>query len=75
MDLTPGVVHATPAAMPRLETGLRRARQKSGLTQGGLAARAGISRQTLSILESGRGQPSTVVALRLARVLRCRVAL
>src|SRR3989442_14511696 len=59
--------------MPRLETGLRRARQKSGFTQGELAGRAGISRQTLSILESGRGQPSTVVALRLARVLRCRL--
>ena len=60
-------------AMPRLETGLRRARQKSGYTQGELAERAGISRQTLSILESGRGQPSTMVALRLAHVLRCRV--
>ena len=59
--------------MPRLETGLRRARQKSGFTQGELAARAGISRQTLSTLESGRGQPSTVVALRLAHVLRCRI--
>ena len=59
--------------MPRLETGLRRARQRSGFTQGELARRAGISRQTLSILESGRGQPSTLVALRLARVLRCRV--
>ncbi|HYV66379.1 MAG TPA: helix-turn-helix transcriptional regulator, partial [Myxococcales bacterium] len=59
--------------MPRLETGLRRARQKSGLTQGELAARAGISRQTLSILESGRSHPSTVVALSLANVLRCRV--
>ena len=59
--------------MPRLETGLRRARQRSGFTQGELAGRAGISRQTLSILESGRGQPSTLVALRLARVLRCRV--
>jgi len=59
--------------MARLETGLRRARQRSGLTQGELAGRAGISRQTLSTLESGRGQPSTVVALRLCRVLRCRV--
>ena len=59
--------------MPRLETGLRRARQKSGLTQGELAGRAGISRQTLSGLESGRGHPSTAVALRLARALRCRV--
>src|SRR5712671_3140702 len=59
--------------MPRLETGLRRARQRSGFTQGELAGRAGISRQTLSVLESGRGQPSTAVALQLARVLGCRV--
>ena len=66
-----GPVHVL--AMPRLETGLRKARQRSGFTQGELAARAGISRQTLSILESGRGQPSTLVALNLARALRCRV--
>jgi len=56
-----------------LETGLRRARLKSGLKQSELAERAGISRQTLSVLESGRGQPSTSVALHLARVLGCRV--
>jgi putative molybdopterin biosynthesis protein len=59
--------------MARLESALRRARQKSGLTQGDLAERAGISRQTLSVLESGRAEPTTLVALRLARVLRCRV--
>jgi molybdate-binding protein/DNA-binding XRE family transcriptional regulator len=43
------------------------------LTQGDLAARAGISRQSLSALESGRAQPSTVIALHLARVLGCRL--
>src|SRR5437764_14309278 len=59
--------------MARLETGLRRARLKSGLKQSELAKRAGISRQTLSVLESGRGKPSTSVALHLARVLGCRV--
>ena len=59
--------------MARLETGLRRVRLKSGLKQGELAERAGISRQTLSVLESGRGQPATLIALRLARVLGCRV--
>jgi len=46
---------------------------KSGLKQSELAERAGISRQTLSVLESGRGQPATLIALRLARVLGCRV--
>jgi putative molybdopterin biosynthesis protein len=59
--------------MAKLETGLRRARLKSGLKQSELAERAGISRQTLSVLESGRGQPATLIALRLARVLGCRV--
>src|SRR3954467_8584867 len=59
--------------MPKLETGLRLARLNSGLKQSELAERAGISRQTLSVLESGRGQPATMIALRLARVLACRV--
>jgi molybdate-binding protein/DNA-binding XRE family transcriptional regulator len=59
--------------MAKLETGLRRARLRSGLKQSELAERAGISRQTLSVLEAGRGQPSTSVALHLAHVLGCRV--
>src|SRR3984893_873661 len=59
--------------MPSLENGLRRARQRSGLQQGELASRAGISRQTLSALEAGRAQPSTLIALNLARALGCRM--
>jgi molybdate-binding protein/DNA-binding XRE family transcriptional regulator len=59
--------------MAKLESGLRSARLKSGFKQSELAERAGISRQTLSVLESGRGQPATLIALRLARVLGCRV--
>jgi molybdate-binding protein/DNA-binding XRE family transcriptional regulator len=59
--------------MPSLESGLRRVRQRSGLKQGELAARAGISRQTLSALEAGHAQPSTVIALSLARALGCRI--
>src|ERR1700730_4281455 len=59
--------------MPSLENGLRRARQRSGLQQGELASRAGISRQTLSALEAGRAQPSTLIALTLARALGCRM--
>jgi molybdopterin molybdotransferase/putative molybdopterin biosynthesis protein len=59
--------------MTSLESGLRRARQRSGLKQGELAARAGISRQTLSALEAARAQPSTLIALNLARALGCRI--
>src|SRR5256885_17242066 len=63
----------TRLGMPGLENGLRRARHRSGLKQAELAARAGISRQTLSALEAGRAQPSTAIALNLARALGCRV--
>src|SRR5207237_6959462 len=59
--------------MPGVESGLRRARQRNGLKQAELSVRAGISRQTLSALEAGRAQPSTAIALNLARALGCRV--
>lgn len=48
-------------------------RQKRGLKQQELAQRAGITRQSLSSLETGRSVPSTAVALHLAQVLECRV--
>ncbi|MCH7736813.1 MAG: helix-turn-helix domain-containing protein [Chloroflexi bacterium] len=63
--------------MPRnsssLENNLKQARNRTGLTQGELAGRAGISRQAYSSLESGNANPSTEVALRLARALSERV--
>ena len=63
--------------MPRtnssLQNNLKRARARVGLTQGELAGQAGISRQAYSSLESGSANPSTEVALRLARALRERV--
>jgi molybdate-binding protein/DNA-binding XRE family transcriptional regulator len=57
----------------RLKTSLRRARVERGLSQEGLAAQAGISRQALGALEAGRSVPSTAVSLRLARALRSTV--
>ncbi len=48
---------------------LRRARETAGLTQGELAARAGVSRQLVSGAEQGRHAPSVDTALRLARAL------
>lgn len=49
---------------------LRRAR---GLDQQELARLAGVSRQTVSSIESGRTDPSTALALSLARALHCAV--
>jgi molybdate-binding protein/DNA-binding XRE family transcriptional regulator len=56
-----------------LENDLRVHREKAGLTQHELARRCGVSRQTVNALEAGRFTPATTLALRLARVLRCRV--
>lgn len=48
---------------------LRLARQASGFSQQQLATMAGVSRQALSAVESGRSDPSLRVALALARML------
>jgi putative molybdopterin biosynthesis protein len=52
---------------------LRALRIQSGLAQGELARRIGVSRQTLTALEAGESVPATKIALQLARVLGCRV--
>ena len=59
--------------MAKIRTALRSVRQRHGIKQLELAARAGISRQALSELEAGKSCPSTAVALGLARALHCRV--
>lgn len=52
---------------------VRKLRQEAGLQQQELAARVGVSRQTLSAIEAGTTVPSTALALDLARALGCRV--
>jgi DNA-binding XRE family transcriptional regulator len=49
--------------------GLRLARQARGFSQQQLAGMAGISRQTVSAVESGISDPSLRAALALARTL------
>lgn len=56
-----------------LDIMLRAARAQAGLSQAELAARAGVTRQAVSAIESGRVAPTMAVALRLARVLGHRV--
>ena len=52
---------------------LKAIRTQRGLSQGDLAARAGITRQAVSAIESNLYLPTTAVALRLASVLACHV--
>src|SRR5215470_17937126 len=62
--------HAQPP-VGRIHNNLKALRL--GLNQQELAKRAGVTRQTISGVESGLYLPSTLVALRLARALGCRV--
>ena len=48
---------------------LRRRRRERGLTQSELAARAGVSRQLVAAVESGRNVPAVDAALRIAQAL------
>jgi putative molybdopterin biosynthesis protein len=52
---------------------LKSIRTQKGFSQGELAARAGITRQAVSSIESNLYLPTTGVALHLASVLGCRV--
>jgi putative transcriptional regulator len=52
-----------------LRTRLRVARAERDVSQAALARAVGVSRQTISSIETGQYCPSTVLALRLADVL------
>lgn len=52
---------------------VRTRREALGLTQGGLAAAAQLTRQSIGAIEAGRAMPAVDVALRLARALGCQV--
>ncbi|WP_019834512.1 helix-turn-helix transcriptional regulator [Sphingomonas sp. PR090111-T3T-6A] len=52
-----------------LSNRLREERARHGWTQAELAERAGVSRKTINTVENGVFVPSTILALRLARVL------
>lgn len=72
MRLDIGAVRVDDHAMPskaadRLMNRLRVARAERDLSQGELARSVGVSRQTISSIETGQYCPSTVLALRLAR--------
>ena len=56
-----------------LTSAVRSWRERLGLSQGDLAVKAGVSRQTLSAIEAGRTVPGTALALRLAATLGRRV--
>lgn len=52
---------------------LKELRTAAGLTQAELAERVGVSRKTINTVENGVFTPSTLLALKLAAVLKKRV--
>ncbi len=56
-----------------MKNGLRELRNRHNLTQEQLAAKLGVSRQTIISIEAGRYNPSLILAYRLARVFSCRI--
>ena len=58
---------------PRLGSRLKDVRTAAGLTQQGLADKAGVSRKTINTVENGVFVPSTLLALDLARALETTV--
>lgn len=47
---------------------LKVARAEMDITQGELAEKINVSRQTINAIESGKYEPSTVLALKMAKV-------
>jgi putative transcriptional regulator len=58
---------------PRLTNRLRILRAERDLSQTDLARAVGVSRQTISSIETGQYVPSTLLAFRLARYLGTNV--
>jgi putative transcriptional regulator len=52
---------------------LRERRAEHEWSQGDLAARLGVSRQTINAIETGKYDPSLDLAFRIARLFRVRV--
>ena len=52
----------------KLKNRLKELRARDGLNQSDLAKKAGVSRQTISLLERDEYTPSVVIALKIAQI-------
>lgn len=59
--------------MPLKRNRLREFREKKKLSQGQLAEKVAVSRQTIISIEKGRYVPSLELALKFSGVFRCKV--
>ena len=59
--------------MPTLKTKVKEYRETARMTQGELAAKVGVRRETILHLESGRYNPSLKLAMDIAKVFGATV--
>lgn len=57
----------------KLLNNLEELRKLAGLTQEELSVKAEVSRKSINAIENGVYVPSTVLALKISRTLRCHV--
>ena len=57
----------------KLKNRLEERRRKAGLTQQELSEKAEVSRKSINAIENGIYVPSTVLALKIAKTLKCKV--
>ena len=57
----------------KLLNNLEKLRKSTGLTQQELSESAGVSRVSINGIENGVYVPSTVLALKIAKTLKCKV--
>jgi putative transcriptional regulator len=57
----------------KLINNLEQLRKKAGLTQSDLSESAEVSRKSINAIENGIYVPSTVLALKIAKTLKCNV--
>ena len=57
----------------KLNNRLEELRRKAGLTQQELSEKAEVSRKSINAIEKGIYVPSTVLALKIANTLKCKV--
>ena len=57
----------------KLKNKLEELRKSAGLTQQQLSESAEVSRKSINAIENGIYVPSTVLALKIAKILKCKV--
>ena len=57
----------------KLNNRLEELRRKASLTQQELSEKAEVSRKSINAIENGIYVPSTVLALKIAKTLKCKV--